>query len=272
MKTFGFVGISGSGKSYRAPEVAGARGIKYIIDDGLLISASRVIAGRSAKKERTRLASVRCALFFDERQAAEVKKAIDKEKPESVMILGTSHAMIEKIASALDLPKVSEFIEITDVATEEEIKRAREIRRKQGKHVIPVPTFEVKKDFSGYWMDALKKITGSSKTVQKPSEKTVVRPTFSYLGEFIISNAALVQICMYEASKVQNVAKCISCSVREKENGIDVKIDIAAKLGRNLKNIGKDVMAAVRSAVDNSTAINVNRVDVNIKTLVKETV
>ena len=60
--------------------------------------------------------------------------------------------------------------------------------------------------------------------------------------------------------------------MREKENGIDVKIDIAAKLGRNLKNIGKDVMAAVRSAVDNSTAINVNRVDVNIKTLVKETV
>lgn len=266
------MGVSGSGKSYRAPEVAGSRGIKYIIDDGLLISASRVVAGRSAKKERTRLASVRCALFFDKEQADEVKKAIEREKPESIMILGTSHEMIKKIAGVLELPEVCEFIEISDVATDEEINRAREIRRKQGKHVIPVPTFEVKKDFSGYWMAALKKITGSSKTVQKPSEKTVVRPTFSYLGEFIISNAALEQICMYEASMVADVAKCISCSVREKEDGIDVKIDIAARLGRNLKNIGKDVMTEVKAAIDKSTAINVNRVDVNIKTLVKETV
>ena len=70
-----FTGVSGSGKSYRALEVAAEKGLKYVIDDGLLISERRVIAGRSAKKEKTRLASVRCALFFNEEHAEDVKKA-----------------------------------------------------------------------------------------------------------------------------------------------------------------------------------------------------
>ena len=35
------------------------------------------------------------------------------------------------------------------------MEEARRIRTTQGKHVIPVPTFEIKKDFSGYILDPL---------------------------------------------------------------------------------------------------------------------
>jgi hypothetical protein len=63
--------------------------------------------------------------------------------------------MVKKIASNLKLPEISEIIYITDVATEQEMQTARKMRVTEGKHVIPVPTFEIKKDFSGYLLDPL---------------------------------------------------------------------------------------------------------------------
>ena len=56
--------------------------------------------------------------------------------------------MVQKIAANLGLPQISETVYITDVATEKEMQTARRIRVTEGKHVIPVPTFEIKKDFS----------------------------------------------------------------------------------------------------------------------------
>ncbi len=267
MKIIGFSGISGSGKSYRALEVAAEKGIKYIIDDGLLISERRVIAGRSAKKEKTRLASVRCALFFDGVHAEEVKKAIEKENPDGLLILGTSHEMIEKIAAKLSLPEVSSFVEIEDVATEKEMETAHEMRTNQGKHVIPVPTFEIKKDFSGYWIDALKKI--SRKKAEDPSlEKTIIRPTFSYMGEFIISPAALCDIAEHEALKCEKVTKVLGSSCRDAGGGVSIKIEIEVLYGKRIDRIGKAVSESIIKAVDNFTSINVKNITVIIKSVV----
>ena len=273
MKILGFVGVSGSGKSYRALEVAASRGIKYIIDDGLLISQRRVIAGKSAKKESTRLASVRCALFFDKELAESVREAIKNENPDGIMILGTSHEMVEKIAKTLQLPGVEEFIEIEDVASARDIKTAQKVRRTQGKHVIPVPTFEIKKDFSGYWMDALKKITRSAqanRNFDDMNERTVVRPTFSYLGEFVISNSVLSQICVYEAEKTAGVTKAMSCHIMPVREGVNVRLDIALLYGIKMQPVAFKVIDALRLAIDKSTSINVNKVTVNVKTLTFE--
>lgn len=267
MKIIGFVGISGSGKSFRALEIAAEHGMKYIIDDGLLISESRVIAGRSAKKEATKLASVRCALFFDKDLAKEVQRAIEEENPPGILVLGTSKEMIEKITKTLNLPAAEKYIEISDIATDEEIEKARNVRREQGKHVIPVPTFEIKKDFSGYWMDALKKITKGSKS-EAPTEKSVVRPTFSYMGSFEISNAVLVQICTHEAKLAENVSKVMSCSVYQEEDGVSIKIGIAAVYGVPLQQLGRNVIKRIHKAIEGNTAINVSNVAVKIKTLV----
>ena len=76
MRTIAFVGPSGTGKSYRATMIAGQYGADGIIDDGILISHGKLIAGSSAKKEPTRLASVRHALFTDDSHANAVKSAI----------------------------------------------------------------------------------------------------------------------------------------------------------------------------------------------------
>ena len=156
IKVYAFVGPSGTGKSYRAQMVANENGISYIIDDGLLINENNVVCGTSAKKAPTKLETVKGAIFVNEKDRNEMKKAIKKYKPKSILILGTSDGMIEKITENLGLPKPYKTIYIQDVATETEMETAKRIRTTQGKHVIPVPTFEIKKDFSGYILDPLK--------------------------------------------------------------------------------------------------------------------
>ena len=181
IKVYAFVGPSGTGKSYRAQMVASERNIKYIIDDGLLIKENEVIAGESAKKAPTKIETVREALFTNPKRAEEIKKAFRKYRPESLLILGTSDSMILKIRENLELPELTDTIYITDVATEEEMKAAKNMRMTEGKHVIPVPTFEIKKDFSGYILDPLQIFKSKGKD-NKPyiSEKSMIRPTFSY--------------------------------------------------------------------------------------------
>lgn len=148
IKVFAFVGPSGTGKSYRAQYVAGENNINYIIDDGLFIKDNEVIAGSSAKKAPTKIETVKHALFQTEEERKEIQDAIKKYKPESIMILGTSDNMVHKIAENLGLPEISKIIYISEIATQEEMETARRIRVTEGKHVIPVPTFEIKKDFS----------------------------------------------------------------------------------------------------------------------------
>ena len=62
---YALVGESGTGKSFRAKLLAQKFGLEAIIDDGLLIMDDKILAGHSAKREKTFLAAVRVALFDD---------------------------------------------------------------------------------------------------------------------------------------------------------------------------------------------------------------
>ena len=175
IRVLAFVGPSGTGKSYRAQMVASENDIRFIIDDGLLIKDNEVIAGSSAKKAPTKIETVKHALFLKEKEKNEIIETIKKYKPEGILILGTSDGMVEKIAQNLALPNIEKTIYISDVATEEEMEKARRIRVTEGKHVIPVPTFEIKKDFSGYMLDPLQifKTKGKGKDPYI-SEKSII--------------------------------------------------------------------------------------------------
>lgn len=147
MDVLAFTGPPGSGKSDRALVVAYENKASCIIDDGILIYHNRIVAGKSAKREASRLTAVRRALFWDSNQAEDVIFHIMKINPERILILGTSDRMVQKIAATLKLPAPSRYIHIEDVAKPEEIAQANYARHKEGKHVIPVPTMELRPYF-----------------------------------------------------------------------------------------------------------------------------
>lgn len=64
MDVLAFTGPPGSGKSDRALVVAYENKASCIIDDGILIYHNRIVAGKSAKREASRLTAVRRALFW----------------------------------------------------------------------------------------------------------------------------------------------------------------------------------------------------------------
>ncbi len=265
LKTYGFVGPSGTGKSYRAQLVAGKKNIKYIIDDGLLIKENEVIAGKSAKKAPTKIETVRDALFTKEEQKNEILKAIKKYKPESILILGTSDNMVKRIAQNLNLPELTEIIYITDVATEEEIKTARRIRVTEGKHVIPVPTFEIKKDFSGFLLDPLQIFR--TKRNEKPyiTEKSIIRPTFSYLGKFTISDTVFRQIAEYLASKTISIHKVTKTRIENYGEGISIYMEIVVIYGYNVVDSLSNFKLKCKKEIEKLTSMNVEKVEIVAK-------
>ena len=170
MEVIGFYGPPGTGKSDRALVIAYENKASCIIDDGILIYHSRIVAGKSAKREESRLKAVRRAIFWDKEQRDEVRAALQKINPKRVLILGTSDRMVVTIAKALDLPMPAKYIRIEDVAKPEDMLKASEARHKEGKHVIPVPTMELKPYFKGYMVDPLRFLRNRKKESKRFSE------------------------------------------------------------------------------------------------------
>ena len=269
IKVYAFVGPSGTGKSYRAQMVAGEKDVHFIIDDGLLINDNRVIAGESAKKASTKIETVKKALFLHDDEKKVIQKALKKYKVKKILILGTSDGMVEKIAENLRLPKISDTTYITDVATEEEMKTARNIRVTEGKHVIPVPTFEIKKDFSGYLLDPLQIFKSKGKGKQPYiSEKSIIRPTFSYMGNFTISDSVFRQIAEYQAEKMPEIYKVLRTRVQNYGEGPLIDMEVSVVYGYNVTEGLIEFKKKIIKEIENLTAMNVVKLNVVAKNIV----
>ena len=266
IRTYAFVGPSGTGKSYRAQMVAADRGIKFIIDDGLLINDTKIVAGTSAKKAPTKIETVKKALFNNEKDIQEIKKAFLKYRPDSILILGTSDNMVEKIRINLGLPEFTETINITDVATEEEIADAKRMRTVEGKHVIPVPTFEIKKDFSGYILDPLQIFKSKGKN-SKPyiAEKSIIRPTFSYMGNYQISDSVFKDIIEFQGGKTEYLNKINRIRINTSQEGVNIYIEVIVNYGYNIKDSLEEFKKKCIKELENLTAMNIDSMEIIVK-------
>ena len=195
---------------------------------------------------------------------AQMKKAFKKYKPDSLLILGTSDKMIQKIIESLDLPPLEKTIYINEVATEEEMEKARNIRVTQGKHVIPVPTFEIKKDFSGYILDPLQ-IFKSKGGTPYISEKSIIRPTFSYLGKFTISDSVFRQIAERVAKKMPEIYDVSRIRTQNYGDGISIYLEVIINYGNNIIEVLQNYKARVKKEIEKQTAMNIIKIDLVAK-------
>ena len=274
MQVYAFVGKTGTGKSYNALKVAKSYDIKYIIDDAILIKETKVVAGRSAKTEASKIASVKAAIFFYEDRKKEMKDAIKREKIEKILILGTSDEMVQKIAENLELGPISKTIYIEDVATPEKIEEARKSRFEEGKHVVPVPTFEIKKQFSGYFIDPLRMFDifrreSSNLYEAESSEKTIIRPTYSYIGKFRISDNVMRDLVTYTVEQIRGIGKVQKVFTEKYIDGMKIEVDIQVIFGYNIPNISKEVKEAIIRSIDTMTGINLFGIDINVTSIIK---
>ena len=286
MKVYSLTGHSGTGKSYQAPGFMAEHNIDMLIDDGLLIYKDIVEAGVSAKRQKTRVGAIKTALFTDDEHQRKVAEKIKEINPESILIVGTSDRMTDVIARRLGLPKIQERIYIDDITTPEERKTAEKFREQQGKHVIPVPTVQLKRDFAGYFMNPEMLIRSAKDMADKAQEaiknpstllpwnkeaetaKTVVRPTYSYLGDFIIKDKVIKDIAKCVGKEVPGINDVIS--VYENTEPENLKMIVAVNIDRDvpLWETAEEFQKRLAVAVENMTAFNVVSMDVEVRKLV----
>ena len=267
MKVFALVGKSGTGKSYQAQNLCKELNIEGIIDDGLFIYENKVMAGISAKRQSTKVGAVKTALFTKDEHQEEVAACIKENPPRKLLVIGTSDEMVKRIARRLELPEIAETIYITEITTEGERAIAHKQRQELGKHVIPVPAFQLKRQFSGYFVSPMRFFRGWSANKGGFGEKSVVRPTYSYLGDYKLSEKVfsdIVECVGNELAGVDTVLRVMTITAAE---GVDMTVLVNMRYGFNVIEQAKELQRQAAEQVEKMTAFNVNRLDIEVRGL-----
>lgn len=268
MQVFALVGPSGTGKSHRASYLAIKHHIPLIVDDGLLIQGSIILAGKSAKRETTKIGAVKCAIFKDDAHAAEVRDKIISAHADKILLMGTSVKMVYKIAERLELPAPEKFIKIEEIASPSAISKALELRNRENRHVIPLPTFAIKKDFPGYLLDPLRSFWGKSHREDPKKvviDRSIVRPIYSSLGNFYISEHVLSQMVAHVAAKIPGIARVGKIEVNSKPEGACLQIEVNVYYGQNIPDVLREVQQTVKEVIEYLTGFNLPRLQVTAR-------
>ena len=270
-RVLALVGESGTGKSFRAKLVSQKYRINLIIDDGLLIRDNRILAGHSAKKEQSFLAAVKVALFDEKSHRDEVARRLQNEKYKRILVIGTSEKMVNKIAARLQLPPPSKIIKIEDISTQEEIDNAIRSRRIEGKHIIPVPSLEVKKSYSNIFFSAVQIFKRRITPVTTPTfhEKSVVRPMYSKRNNAIISETALSQLVLRGVFEYNKEIKIKKILVKETDIGYRLVITIDVPYGTQLGGKIQEMQQYIINDIERYTGIFIVEVNIIIDKIIK---
>lgn len=266
MKIYALVGKSGTGKSYQAVNVCREKNIDSMIDDGLFIYGSNIVTGISAKRQPTMIKAIKTALFTEDEHMQEVAQKIREVSPDSILVIGTSERMVWQIVTRLELPPIEEFIYIEDITSEKERAEAHKQRNEQGMHVIPAPAFQLKRDFSGFFLDPLKIIRNFGKGSGKAyNEKSVVRPTYSYRGDYTISDRVfedIIENVAYLEEGIHSVTRVTEAQYRE---GMKIEIALFVSKDKKIVETVKDFQKKVCEKIEEMTAFNVLSLDIEVK-------
>jgi uncharacterized alkaline shock family protein YloU len=271
VSVYALVGRSGTGKSFRAKLVAQKYGIDLLIDDGLLIRDQKIIAGKSAKREKAYLGAIKTALFDDSNHRKQVLHALEKERFKRILIIGTSEKMVRKIAERLQLPPIVKIINIEEVASRRDIETAIRSRKTEGKHVIPVPTIEIHQNYPQFVYDSVKVFLKRGVNIVprrgKIFEKTVVQPEFGRFGRVSISETALSQMVIHCVDEFDDTISVKKITVKNDRDGYRLALKIHVPQGVQITGRIHSLRDYIRESLNHYAGIHVPRVDITIDKL-----
>ena len=272
VRVFGLVGKAGTGKSFRAQLIAKRHGIEMIVDDGLLIRDQRIIAGKSAKQAMGAYSAVKAALFDDPGHTHDVRIALAREKFKRILILGTSERMIQRIARRLNLPSPSRTIKIEEVATPEQIETAKQSRKKDGKHIIPVPAIEVKRRHSKIFFNAVRIFFKRQFGVLKKHdvfEKSIVKPVFTDTdrGRISISEEALTQMVLHCVAEFDAQLVVNKVIFTEKRNNFFIEVLLSVPFKTQLSGSIHALQTYILENIETYTGLLLEDVSITIDTI-----
>jgi len=237
----------------------------------LVIRDQKIIAGRSAKREKVYLTAIKTALFTNESHCKEVRHTLDKEKFKRILILGTSEKMVRKITHRLKLPSPSKVINIEEIASKEDIETAILSRKNEGKHVIPVPTIEIHRNYPQFVYDSVKVLLKRGVTLlpkkEKVFEKTVVQPEFGRKGRVTISESALTQMVLHCVDEYDDTIAIHKVTVTQEPRGYYLSLNIHVPIGVQLSGTIHALRDYIIESLEHYGGIHIRKVDIKVDKL-----
>lgn len=105
---------------------------------------------------------------------------------------------------------------------------------------------------------------------RKLGEKSIVRPTFSYYGKLLISDAAISTIVDYVATSDEAIPKTSQITIKnsqDREKGISIALDVTVKYGSSLWDTAYQAQLRIKNMVEHMTGLLVKEVNVSVKRL-----
>ena len=99
------------------------------------------------------------------------------------------------------------------------------------------------------------------------TEKSIIRPTFSYLGNYTISDNVLRTIIEYASRDIKEIYKIQKIKIENYTDGLVAYIDVILEYGSNLRNVMKELKEKSKKDIDRLTAMNVLDIQITAKGL-----
>ena len=262
IEVIAFVGAAGTGKSQRASQVAHQYGVDFVIDDGLIVSKGQIMAGKSAKSEKNLVRAIRRAIFQYSPHRHEAASFLASRAPCKVMVIGTSKSMIDKIVESLGLPPPRKIVDITEVASSEEITNALKERREKKQHVVPVARTQIQRNFAGKFVSQLKDLF---KSKDRYHARTVVKPLFSFEGRVTIETEAILEIARRLIVIGEHVQQVRELNLVPERDAVSINLVVDVKLnGKSALYLARLLQKKLSRGLSFFTGMEVKKVNVSI--------
>jgi uncharacterized alkaline shock family protein YloU len=94
-----------------------------------------------------------------------------------------------------------------------------------------------------------------------------VRPTYSYLGEYSISDKVIGDVVHYLGGNTQGVDSVTKVSIENDPDGMRIAISLICKFGFRVVAAARELQRTVTKDVASMTAFHIKSVDIDIKGL-----
>ena len=153
----------------------------------------------------------------------------------------------------------------------EEIKKEIKSRQIEGKHIIPVPCIEIKRNYPQIFSNSIKGFFRENKLFTKKDqndgklfEKSIVQPEFSKKGRIEISEAALTEMVMHCVSECDEAVRVKKMTIKTDSRGYRIIILIDVPFGTQLTGKIHKMQQYIIDKIESYTGILIEEVSIVI--------
>ena len=99
-------------------------------------------------------------------------------------------------------------------------------------------------------------------------ERSVVRPTFSYMGKYFISNSVIENLVYYAANKTIGISKISNIDILNTGRGLIIEMDVRIMYGNPIRPLAERLQEQVMIEIEYMTSFNVLSINLNVRGLV----